>query len=106
MDFTHKRYSHLFKKLVTEGYSFQTFEQYLKKPLEKVIILRHDVDQLAHNSLVTARIENALGIKGIYYFRIVKESNKPEIIRKIADLGHEIGYHYETMDTRSSEFRV
>ena len=61
------------------------------------IILRHDVDLKAANSLATARIEHELGICASYYFRVVPQSNQPDMIRAIADLGHEIGYHYEDM---------
>lgn len=62
-------------------------------------ILRHDVDKLPENSLATAKMENELGIRGTYYFRIVPESFDEQIIREIASLGHEIGYHYEELDT-------
>jgi hypothetical protein len=103
MDFTLKIYTQLLKSLIKAGYSFQTFEQYIKNPLPRVVILRHDVDLLPLNSLRTAQIENQLGIIGSYYFRIVKESFHPKIIKQIADLGHEIGYHYETMDTSNGK---
>ena len=63
----------------------------------KYILLRHDVDLKAANSLATAQIEHELGICASYYFRVVPQSNQPDIIRAIADLGHEIGYHYEDM---------
>ena len=63
----------------------------------KYILLRHDVDLKAANSLATARIEHELGVKASYYFRVVPQSNQPDMIRAIADLGHEIGYHYEDM---------
>lgn len=96
-DFTLKPYQLLLKNLLKAGYSFQPFEEYLEKPLERVVILRHDVDALPQNSLGTALLEKELGIRGTYYFRIVKQSNKPEIIKKIAELGHEIGYHYEDL---------
>jgi hypothetical protein len=55
------------------------------------------VDLKAKNSLRTAQIEHELGIKASYYFRVVPQSNQPEIIRAITALGHEIGYHYEDM---------
>ncbi len=97
MDFTLKQYTHLLTSLQRAGFSFQTFAEFIQNPLERVIILRHDVDLRAQNSLVTAKIENVLGVRGSYYFRIVKESNNPEIIKEIADLGHEIGYHYEDL---------
>jgi hypothetical protein len=99
MDFTLDIFFKLLTNLKNAGYTFQTFEQYITAPQPKVIILRHDVDLLPLNSLRTAQMENQLGICGSYYFRIVKESFNPEIIKQIADLGHEIGYHYETMDT-------
>ena len=63
-----------------------------------MVVLRHDVDRLPKNSLLTAQMENRLGIKGTYYFRIVPESYDEKIMEKIARLGHEIGYHYEDMD--------
>ena len=61
-------------------------------------VLRHDVDRLPGNSLATARMENELGIKGTYYFRIVPASFDEKIIKEIATLGHEVGYHYEEID--------
>jgi hypothetical protein len=66
---------------------------------ERLVILRHDVDLKPQNSLATAKIEHGLGIKGSYYFRMVPESFNVDIIKEIVSLGHEIGYHYETMDT-------
>lgn len=101
MDFTLKKYSELLQALKGSGYRFLTFEQYcLNKealPEARFIILRHDVDLKAENSLATAKIEHSLGIKASYYFRVVKQSNKPEMIQAIAELGHEIGYHYEDL---------
>jgi hypothetical protein len=98
MDFTLKIYQKLLESLQNSGYSFFTFEQYcLREADGKFVILRHDVDLRAAHSLATARVEAELGIKASYYFRVVRQSNKPEIIKAIAALGHEIGYHYEDM---------
>ena len=99
MDFTLRTYSAFLKALISKNYTFQTFRQFIEIPNPKVVILRHDVDLLPQNSLVTARIEHELGICGSYYFRIVPESFDVGIIKAIAEMGHEIGYHYETMDT-------
>lgn len=97
MDFTLQKYIQLLKCLIKANYAFQTFEQFIKNPLSRVIILRHDVDRIPINSLRIARIENQLGICSSFYFRIVKESNNPKIIKQITNLGHEIGYHYEDL---------
>ena len=122
-DFTLHKYRSLLESLLQQGYQFLTFEQYCvsstassasdlqaegrstasaifrpKADLPtKYIILRHDVDLKAANSLATAQIEHQLGLQASYYFRVVPQSNQPDIIRAIADLGHEIGYHYEDM---------
>jgi hypothetical protein len=97
-DFTLSTLERLLTALLKNGYTFVTFEDYLThKTTGKQIILRHDVDALAQNSLDAALMEHRLGIKGTYYFRIVKQSNKPKIILEIASLGHEIGYHYEDL---------
>ena len=99
-DFTLEIYRELLCALRQKGYQFLTFEQYcqLKASLpKKFVILRHDVDLKAKNSLQTAQVEHELGVQASYYFRVVPQSNQPEIIRVIAALGHEIGYHYEDM---------
>ena len=59
----------------------------------ELTLLRHDVDKLPENSLVFAKTQAEMGIKGSYYF-----VQYPKIIEKIASLGHEIGYHYEDVD--------
>ena len=102
-DFTLHTYRQLLCTLKEAGYAFMTFETYCEakakgvKPVGKFVILRHDVDLRAANSLKTAQIEAELGAQASYYFRVVPESNQPDIIRQIAALGHEIGYHYEDL---------
>jgi hypothetical protein len=97
-DFTLSAYELLLMALQEQRYNFLTFEEYVQNSnRKKVVMLRHDVDKRPQNSLATARLEHQLGIRSTYYFRIVRESNHPEVIREIATLGHEIGYHYEDM---------
>lgn len=109
MDFTLRIYRKLLCALQQKGYNFLTFEQYCmllpsQRP-ERFVILRHDVDLKAKNSLATAQMEHELGISASYYFRVVPQSNKPEIICAIADLGHEIGYHYEDMTIANGDVK-
>ena len=97
MDFTINIYHELLKTLLTQGFSFQQFSTYMQTSPTQIIILRHDVDHLPGNALKTARLEHNLGIPASYYFRAVPESWDEAVIREIADLGHEIGYHYENL---------
>lgn len=106
MDFTINKYKQLLGSLLNAAYAFQTFSEFLERPADKVIILRHDVDAKKLNSLYFAKIQKELGISGSYYFRMVPQSYDTDIIKQIADLGHEIGYHYEDMDFASSKFKV
>ena len=85
MDFTLAKYLELLNAL--KGYGFDE------------LTLRHDVDLRPANSLRTAQLEADNGMLGIYYFRAVPESWDEEIIRQISSLGHEIGYHYESLTT-------
>lgn len=103
MDFKIESYSELLETLQSSGYNFQTFKDYIEKPIGNSLVLRHDVDLLPENSLRFAKIQNELGIKGSYYFRAVPESWDENIIREIAEMGHEVGYHYETMDTANGD---
>ncbi len=105
MDFTLKKYKSLLMALQQAHYKFITFEEFCKGRREdKFIILRHDVDEMAMNAVKMAKIENLLGIKATYNFRIVKQSNKPEIIQQIVALGHEIGYHYEDLAFANGDY--
>ena len=110
-DFTLSAYRNLLLALQKAGYCFLPFgdvrQFMLDHPHEslpdKYVMLRHDVDLRAGNSLLTAQIENKLDIRASYYFRVVEQSNQPDIIRKIALLGHEIGYHYEDMSVANGD---
>ncbi len=95
MDFTIETYNKLLGILQNKGFVFQSFAGFIQKPGKKVIILRHDVDKLPENSLTIARLESSLGVRGSYYFRSVPSGHNEEIIRNVAELGHEVGYHYE-----------
>ena len=103
-DFSVQCYRQLLESIKSQGYYFQTFHEYIASPIStKLIILRHDVDKLPENSLVTATIEKEIGIKGSYYFRAIPESWDENIIKEISAFGHEIGYHYENMTTCKSD---
>lgn len=101
-DFTIDAYKTFLGSLTKKGYRtvcYTTFQAFPPKLDEKVVVLRHDVDALPQNSLAFAKLQAQMGLKGTYYFRTTTGSFDPEIIKTIAALGHEIGYHYETMDT-------
>jgi hypothetical protein len=106
MDFTLKRYKELLSAFKNAGYSFCTVEKFIRtSPDSPCVVLRHDVDRLPQHALQFARIEEAMQISASYYFRIVKSSFRPGIIKKIADLGHEVGYHYEDLSMAKGDYQ-
>lgn len=99
-DFTIECYKSLLKALKKNGYKFVSLDDYIRNTCpDRTIIIRHDVDLLPFNSLRTAEAEASLGIRGVYYFRAVPESWNEDVIRRIHELGHEVGYHYENLTT-------
>ena len=100
-NFTYKHYKEaivLGKKL---GFSFYCMHDFLKEMPEKnVIVMRHDVDLSLKHALVMAKLEKSLGIKSTYFIRTRGKFNPFEgknlmLMKRISELGHEIGIHYE-----------
>lgn len=103
LDFTLEKYEELLQAL--EGFRTFTVLSYLEEsPKSDFVILRHDVDRKPMNALRMAELENRRGIKSTYYFRFTKGVFNPEIIKKIHGLGHEVGYHYETLSKTKGDY--
>jgi hypothetical protein len=102
-DFSLAKYRELIESLKNRKYNFLTFLDFIAYLTDKSVILRHDVDLKPGNALEMARLEKVFGIKGSYYFRSVPESYEKNIIKQISEMGHEVGYHYETVDTVTSD---
>ncbi|MFO7659658.1 MAG: hypothetical protein R6V77_01990 [Candidatus Cloacimonadaceae bacterium] len=66
--------------------------------------MRHDVDSWPVNAMQMAKIESERGIRSTYYFRMSPLSYNEKIIKRIAALGHEIGYHYEDLTTLNGNY--
>lgn len=99
-DFTHNIYKRLLETLQDKDFQFLTVEEYFTNrydPSKPFIMMRHDVDRRPNSSLEMAKIESSMGVKATYYFRTISQTLKPNIIKEIANLGHEIAYHYESL---------
>ena len=99
MDFLIRTYVNFIKCFLDRGYSSLSFGNFIEFQKHQSIILRHDVDLLPLNSLRFAKIQAQFGIKGTYYIRAVPESWDEKVILEIAEMGHEVGYHYESLTT-------
>jgi hypothetical protein len=97
MDFTFAAYDRLLDRIGSMGRPAFRFDRWLAAGRPSGCILRHDVDRTPANALRVAAREHARGVHATYYFRTHRPSFNPTIIKAVADLGHEIGYHYENL---------
>lgn len=102
-DFTLTKYESLLQAIKKTNYFTCTVCDFLKSNPERCIILRHDVDRAVNRNLAMAKLEHSYGIKSTYYFRHIEETFKPDIILQMAEMGHEIGFHYEVMDKANGD---
>jgi hypothetical protein len=103
--FTFTHYKNILRKAKDNGYTFITMEEYAKgKRADKLIIIRHDIDFSPSSALEFAKIENEFGVRAAYFVRVHADNYNPfgfktyNEIRKIIELGHDIGLHYENLD--------
>jgi len=104
--FTQDKYRELCEAAVDSQYALFTVGAYLtaQNLPRKCIVLRHDIDVMPGDAVRMAEMERGMGIKATYYFRFNKTVFQPHLIREIASMGHEIGYHYETLDKANGDY--
>jgi hypothetical protein len=107
-DFTLEVYKKLLQAIGDTGREVLPLKEYLSRKAAKTafFILRHDVDRRPRHALEMARAEQELGLCSTYYFRMRRGVFKADIIKEIARLGHEVGYHYEVLDKARGSMRV
>lgn len=104
-DFTTVKYHQLCKSMIENNYNILTVKDYLTNVYtSNIIILRHDVDSKPKFALRMAELEYKMDITSTYYFRHIKNVFNQEIIEKIHDMGHEIGYHYEVLSKCKGDY--
>lgn len=96
-DFTFEAYDKLIGAAVDSGYEVLTVADYLTTDdlPERYVLLRHDVDRRVGIARSMAGLEADHGVTSTYYFRT--STFEPEIVAEMAEMGHEIGYHYEDL---------
>ena len=71
---------------------------------DRVLLLRHDIDAKVRRAARMAKLEHDLGVKATYFVRVHAELYNPfgfrtyPLLKRIADMGHEIGLHFENLD--------
>ena len=65
------------------------------------LVLKHDVETDVKKAYKLACIEDKYGHKGTYYVQayLLDDPTNIEILTRMQDMGHEISYHYDVMDS-------
>ena len=106
-DFTLGKWAALCRELRDAGYEGLGLADYLGRTHrpDRVVLLRHDVENEPWHAVAMGRVERAHGLTATYLYRIRRFDGRA--IEAQAALGHEIGYHYETLsDARGDMARA
>src|ERR1700730_11160173 len=102
--FSLELYEQTLQKAKHFGYVFPTVSELKSgtRNLTKFLLLRHDIDTSPQYALQMALLEHRLGIRSSYYVLLHSPFYNPATprhwndLRKMIDLGFEVGLHYET----------
>lgn len=99
MEFTFHEYRAILDALKRHDYKFSNYDNWSDN--EKSVILRHDVDISLEKAFEMAEFENAYGVFSTYFILITGDfynafnKRSRQLIKKIKDLGMEIGLHFD-----------
>ena len=67
----------------------------------RYVVLKHDVETDVGKALKMAKIEWKYGHKGTYYIQayLLEDDRNVTMLKEMQNLGHEISYHYDVMDS-------
>jgi hypothetical protein len=89
-------YRTLLRLASAEGYEIVPLEQWLDDDRgERVLIVRHDVDQCPSSALRMLEVERELGVHSTWYFRW--RTARLRVVRAVLEAGGGVGLHYETL---------
>ena len=101
MEFTYVQYEHLISLLRENRYTPTDYHEYARYP--RCVILRHDIDTSLEQAVRLAELEARLDVKSTYFvllrtsFYNTASKSAQKMLRRIHDLGHEIGLHFDEL---------
>ena len=102
MDFTYRAYIDMIGLLRENDYQISDYHNWKRLPREsRCAILRHDIDFDIRKALSLADVERNIGVNSTYFVLITSpmynalSKESCEILKKIREMGHFIGLHYD-----------
>ena len=106
MIFVYKQWDEFCRKLKDNGFASVSAATILKaKPDKPFLVLKHDVETNPSKALRFAQIESKYSHKGSYYVQayLLNNSKNINILKQIQELGHEVSYHHDVMDSNKGD---
>jgi hypothetical protein len=110
IEFNSSSYSALLEKAASHGFSVEPMREAVKSDKNPIMLLRHDIDFCLEYAVQMAELENELGISSTYFaipenefYDPFSEDGKRQV-KRLQELGHEIGLHYDTSKYNSEEY--
>lgn len=103
-------YELLLRTALDQGYMHQTLSGFYHGLLEgtiaekKIFIHRHDIDTDPATARRFFQLEQRLGVRSSYYFRL--STVDITLMREIHASGSEVGYHFEELATYCKQHRI
>ena len=99
MQFTYKAYRDLITLLRDYNYTICDYHNY--QQADKSVIIRHDIDLQIEKAVKMAEIEHDMNVSSTYFvlvssnfYNIFSKRNE-DYLRRICDLGHAVGLHFD-----------
>ena len=104
MTFVYKKWEQVCRFFKEKGvYSIPAQE--VQGNADQYLVLKHDVETNVKRAYNIAKIEHKYGHRGSYYVQayLLKNQKNLILLKKIQEMGHEISYHYDVMDSNKGD---
>ena len=73
--------------------------------MDSFLVLKHDIENTMPKAYKLAEIEHKYGHRGTYYAHayLLDDLKNVELLQKMQEMGHEISYHYDVMDSNHGD---
>lgn len=104
MIFIYKKWDEFCEKLALNGFVCIPAKD-VDPSTERYLVLKHDIENSVSHALRMAEIENKYGICGSYYVHayLLEDSQNLKMLRRIMEMGHEVSYHHDVMDSNHGD---
>jgi hypothetical protein len=77
-----------------------------KEAADRWICIKHDVETDVTRAVDIAEIEAEYGIRATYFVQSYLLKKNAALLRKISELGHEVTYHYDVLDSNLGDMQL